>query len=198
MKYALPRKGTRYLLGLCALVFATSAHAGNLTFVSGSWSNLSGTAASTPALYVTSVTPNGVSASLSVSAPSSGTNTIQGTWSFTVNWSPSTTGETPPANVSVLLKKSGTPTVDGNGVAQILQGTTQLLNVDATCLFLSGITAYLPDVTLSFPLTLQSDGTYKATGSVSSDLISATYNSLTTTVSSCRETLTLGSMDGVS
>lgn len=130
-----------------------------------------------------------------MSASSTGTVTLKGTWGFTISWTPATTGEVAPNNIVVVLKKTGTPTVDGNGVAQILDGTTQLLNVDSTSLILSGISAYLPEVTTTIPLTLQADGTYKAIGSVTSDLISVTYNSQTSVVTSCTESFTLSSMD---
>lgn len=185
------------LLAALGMLSAVS-YAGTFTFTAGTWSNLTGTAATTPTLYQTSVPASGLGGSLSVSVTSSGTQTLQGTLGFTVAWSASTTGEAAPANVLVTFKRNGTPTIDGNGVAQILQGTTPLLTLDSTLLILSGVTAYLPDATVTVPLTLQSDGTYKATGSLTSDLISVTYNSQSSVLTNCSESFTVGSMEAAS
>jgi hypothetical protein len=172
--------------------------AGTFSYVPGTWGSFTGSGAGTATAYSSDPSPNSISPSLTLTSPLSGNSfNLGATYSFSIVWTPAT-GDTPPANVVVTFHRQGSLIADGTGVSTILNGATQLLEMDSTNNFLSGAATNLTDVSYSFPLVLQSNGTYKASGTFVSDSLSTTFNSSNSTVTSSQETFTLYGMEASS
>ncbi len=190
------RMALRAIAPVSALAICASAHAGTLAFQSGSWGSFTGTGAGTTSAYNYNADSGGLGPSLTLTSPASGDNfTLGGTYSFSVIWTPAT-GDTVPSSITVTFHRQGTLTVGSAGVAEILNGSTALLEMDATNNYLSGATSSLSDTSVTLgTLTLQSDGTYLASGSFTTDTLSTTYNTNVDTVTTCQEIFTVGDME---
>jgi len=180
--------------------------AGTFSYASNSWSNFTGSAASTPSLYVADlnqITSNGFTFNGSVptltllSSSTSVNNTLGGTLSFTITWTPATPGETPPNNVIATFHRQATLAAQGAGMAELLNGSTPLIEMDSTNNYLTGITANLDsDVSVTLPLVANGDGTYHATGSITSDSLKSNFDTTGSTVTSTQEIYNLADLQG--
>jgi hypothetical protein len=171
------------------------SEAGTLTFNGGTWSGFTGTATT----YTVNNDAGGISPSLVLTSPSSGDNwTLGGTLSYSILWTPASVGDTPPANAIVDWNRSCILSAAGSGVGELLNGSTVLYEMDSTNNLLAGDAAILSDANVETAITLQSDGTYQALGTVTSDTLSTTYDTSTGTITSCQEFLSVANITGSS
>ena len=183
---------------LAFITFSALSHAGSFTFTPGSWTNTTQTGAPSGCTITTKSDASTIAASLEITANPAGAYTVQSTWSFTATWVADSKDEVPPSSVQITLWRGGTPTVSGSGVARITSGGTDVVSVDSTDNFLSGIAQYLPDVVVTVPLVEQSDGSYQASGSLPSDTLSVAYDAQGGTQTDCVESFSLSLLQGVS
>ncbi|HVT13740.1 MAG TPA: hypothetical protein VHE55_15855 [Fimbriimonadaceae bacterium] len=170
------------------------AACGTFTYIPGSWGSLTGSGASDSSAYTTEADADGIAPRLTLTSPASGDSyTLGGTYTFSVRWTPAS-GDTPPSSAVITFHKQGTLTADGNGVAKILDGSTELLEMDSSNNLIAGATQLISDITCTVSLSLQSDGTYLGTGSFTTNTLSTTYNSSNSTVTSVRESFTVSDM----
>jgi len=186
------------LAGSCLL-----ANGGTFFYNGASWGGFGGTAAGTTSAWTSNPGSNGVglAASITLTSPASGDNwTLYGTLSYTVLWIPASGTDIPPANADVYFNKQGCLTVAGTGVASITNGATTLAEMDDTNNYLSGATEYLSgySVDVITAISLQPDGSYQASGSITTDTLTTDYDSSTHTTTIGQEYLTPGNITGVS
>ena len=178
------------------LLLGPSAFAGTYAYNPGTWGSLTGSGSSDSTAYIEDASPTGIAPSLTETSPASGdAYTLGGTYSFSVVWTPAGSGDTAPPSVVVTFNKQATLSAFGTGVATVLSGSTTLLEMDSSNNLPAGNTSYISAVTVTIPLVAQSNGTYLANGTVTTDTLSTTYNSGTGGVTSCQEIFTLSDLE---
>ena len=184
------------LFSMCVL--SVMANAGTFSYVPGTWGTFTGSGASNSAAYSSDPSSGSITPSLTLTSPASGDSyTLGATYSYSIVWTPAA-GDTPPTSVNVTFHRQGTQSAAGAGVAEILSGSTQLLEMDSTNNFLAGAASNLTDVTFSVPLVEQSNGTYLASGTFTTNTLSTTFDTSTMTITSSQETFTLYDIEAVS
>jgi hypothetical protein len=180
-----------------SLAIGTLASAGTFDLTPGTWSNFSGTAASLTSLWETKSEVHGASIRLSALNVNED-HTLIGRWNFTIKWTPADSTAIAPASVVITLALLSTLTVAGDGLAKIIDPITNMVldEVSSSDLDLSGCSTKLEDLSLTFPLVLQPDGTYKATGFIRCDRLRAHWNSLSPDVAVAEETFHVQDMVG--
>jgi len=178
----------------CLLSAPALGSAQSFYFNGGTWTGLSGTASGTRSAYTVNNDTGGLSPNLVLTSPASGDNwNLYGTFTYTVLW---TGTGTPPSDVDVQFGRQGCLTVAGNGTAEIESGSSPIYEMDSTNNFLSGAVASISTLDVISPLTLQPDGSYQSSGSLTSDTLVTDYNSAGGGVTSSQEYFTVISVTG--
>ncbi|HLK16493.1 MAG TPA: hypothetical protein VKT78_16925 [Fimbriimonadaceae bacterium] len=181
---------------ICTTALISAASAGTFSYTPGSWGSLTGSGASDSSAYSTSADSQGIAPSITLTSPASGDNyTLGGTFSYTITWTPASPSDTAPTYVTVSFHTAPSVSASGTGVATVTQGSTQLAEMDSTNNGTAGNSLYAADSWVNLSLVAQLDGTYKATGSLTSDTLSVTYNSGSGGTTSCTETFTLTDLE---
>jgi hypothetical protein len=188
-----------FAVALLASLCGTAA-AGTFSYSPGTWSSFTGSVAGTPSLYSSDPSTYGTAPSITLlSSNASPNNTLGGSFSYTVTWTSAGNGDTPPNNVVVTFNRQGILTVSGTGTASLVGGGTTYLEMDSTNNFLSGGTSCITTpISYTLPLALQTNGTYLASGQVTSDQLATAFDTQGSTITSCQEFFSLSSMVGSS
>lgn len=188
---------------LTTLMFLLSVHhktpttTGYFTYVPGSWSGFTGTGSGDSTAYVADPNSAANSPSLTLSSNNSSQNyTLGGTYSYSIVWTRLTSSDTPPSSVTVTIEKQCSLAAFGTGVATISQGTTQLAEMDDTNDYVTGGITFIAELSYNLPMVLQSNGTYLASGTLTTDTLSSTWNTGSGGNTSTQENFTFGSIAG--
>jgi len=167
-------------------------------FYNGStWSGIGGTASGYPSDYTANNDTIGVSPSLTLTSPGTGDNwNLYGSVTYDILWTPASPTDTPPADAEVSWYAQDLLTVAGNGSASITNSSGSLDLMNSTNDVTSGAVSNLYTFNTVAAISLQPDGTYQATGTISSDTLNTTYNSSGGGVSSAQEFLTVTNIQG--
>ncbi len=183
---------------LIGLALPVSSRAGTFTYNPGSWTDFTGTGAGDPTSYIADPCNPGIWPDLTlISGNSSQNYTLGATYNYTVTWTPASDSDPVPTSVTVTFSSSSCVSAFGTGVATVTQGSSQINEMDSTNDWFAGYTTSLYQESVTIPVVLQSNGTYLASGSFTTDTLSATWNSGSGGGTSCEESFTVATMVGV-
>jgi hypothetical protein len=174
------------LCSLLAIAVPSLTYGGTYTWNAGSWGSFTGTGAGQPTAYtaddaIYGTSPGivyGMTPSLTLISGSSSQNyTLGATYSYSVTWTPDGPDDTPPDSVTMTFNKLFTLSAFGTGEAKITSGSTTLAEMDSTNDWTAGFSSSIAQAQFTSDFELQSDGTYLATGSFTTDSLSSTWNS---------------------